>query len=189
MSSTTNSIQPSAMIAESATLGDLVRVDSSSIIRSGAILGDHVYIGPGAVIGNHVSIYMHTRIGANSRIGRSTTIDEYVSIKSNVRTGRLCNIGKGAIIGSGVILSDLTFVPPYANLRKYGTLCMPGVGPDGITVLGYIQDGDIRASVPGFGCGPVDWVINHYTRVGPRTRDRVIPACLQAIKAWGKTIL
>lgn len=81
-------VAASAVIAESAKLGEGVRIGANAVIGEGAVLGDRVSIGPGCVIGN------------NSRIGACSTL------KANVTVYHDCQIGERTIIHSGAVIGS-----------------------------------------------------------------------------------
>ena len=84
----TSQVEPSALVAPSAVLGDGVRIWHHAQVREGAQLGANVIIGKGAYVGPQVSI------GRNSKIQNSALIYEPA------------RIGEGVFIGPGAILTN-----------------------------------------------------------------------------------
>ncbi|QQF76283.1 UDP-3-O-(3-hydroxymyristoyl)glucosamine N-acyltransferase [Histophilus somni] len=81
-------IHQSAVVSDTATLGQHVSIGANAVIEDGVILGDNVVIGAGCFIGKHVQIGENTQLWAN------------VNIYHNVKIGSDCLIQSGAVIGS-----------------------------------------------------------------------------------------
>lgn len=79
-------IHPTAVIDESATVGENCRIDAYAVIGPGVTLGDNVVIGS------------HTVIEENCQIGDHTVIDQHVSIQFAI-IGNHVHIKPGARIG------------------------------------------------------------------------------------------
>ncbi|WP_425404821.1 UDP-3-O-(3-hydroxymyristoyl)glucosamine N-acyltransferase [Hwanghaeella sp.] len=62
-------IHPNACVAESATLGEGVRVDAGAVIGDGATVGPRTHIGPNAVLGAGITL------GADGRVGATATLE------------------------------------------------------------------------------------------------------------------
>jgi UDP-3-O-[3-hydroxymyristoyl] glucosamine N-acyltransferase len=83
-----NSIHASAVVANTATLGQ------------GVEIGPHVVIEDNAIIGDFAQIKAGTFIGAGSTIGEKTILMPRVTIYQNCDIGRRCHIHSGVVIGS-----------------------------------------------------------------------------------------
>ncbi|MFK3557492.1 UDP-3-O-(3-hydroxymyristoyl)glucosamine N-acyltransferase [Pasteurella multocida] len=81
-------IATSAVVAESAMLGENVSIGANSVIEDGVTLGDHVVIGANCFVGK------------NSKIGAYTQLWANVSVYHEVEIGQHCLIQSGAVIGS-----------------------------------------------------------------------------------------
>lgn len=81
-------IHQSALVSDTATLGQHVSIGANAVIEDGVILGDNVVIGAGCFIGKHVQIGENTQLWAN------------VNIYHDVKIGSDCLIQSGAVIGS-----------------------------------------------------------------------------------------
>lgn len=81
-------IHPSAIVAESATLG------------AGCFVGPYVVIGEDACIGNHCSIGAGSAIGNNVTLGDDAVIHQNVSIYDAVRIGARVILHSGCVIGA-----------------------------------------------------------------------------------------
>ncbi|MDP5254850.1 MULTISPECIES: UDP-3-O-(3-hydroxymyristoyl)glucosamine N-acyltransferase [unclassified Vibrio] len=86
--SAAQSIAPSAVIDDSAVLGEGVCVGANAVIEAGAVLGDNVVIGAGCFIGKQASIGANTQLWAN------------VSIYHQVQIGSDCLVQANTVIGS-----------------------------------------------------------------------------------------
>jgi UDP-3-O-[3-hydroxymyristoyl] glucosamine N-acyltransferase len=81
-------IAVSAVISDTATLGNNVSVGANAVIESGVVLGDNVVIGAGCFIGK------------NAKLGAGTKIWANVSIYHRVEIGESCLIQSGTVIGA-----------------------------------------------------------------------------------------
>jgi UDP-3-O-[3-hydroxymyristoyl] glucosamine N-acyltransferase len=81
-------VHPSAVVADSAKIGQRVRIAAGAIIEEGADIGDDTDIGPGCVI------------GADSRIGCGGLLHARVSLGRGVQVGHRVVIQSGAVVGS-----------------------------------------------------------------------------------------
>jgi len=95
-------IDPSAVIAADATLGN------------GVSIGPLVTIGPGARIGDRTVVYPQVAIGAGAIVGNDCVLHAHVSIRGGIRIGDRVVVLDGAVIGSDgfgfVTLPDATHV-------------------------------------------------------------------------------
>ena len=80
-------IHPTAVVADSATLGDNVALDAHVTIAPGAVIGDDVILYAGVYIGNHVTIGEGTIIYPNTTIRERTSVGKRCIIHSNVAIG------------------------------------------------------------------------------------------------------
>jgi len=81
-------VHPSAVIAESATIG------------RGVSIGPHVVVAGGATIGDRVVLYPGVYVGAGVRIGPDTIIRPNVTLKAESRIGERVIVHSGSVIGS-----------------------------------------------------------------------------------------
>lgn len=81
-------VHPSAVVAQTAKLGQRVRISAGVVIEEGAEIGDDTDIGPGCVIGAH------------SRIGAAGLLHARVSLGAGVEIGQRVVIQSGAVLGS-----------------------------------------------------------------------------------------
>lgn len=81
-------IHASAVVDESASLGQGVRVGPGAVIEAGAVIGDNVQLG--------VNVY----IGQDSQVGEGTLVYANVSIYHGVTIGPDCILHSGVVVGS-----------------------------------------------------------------------------------------
>jgi UDP-3-O-[3-hydroxymyristoyl] glucosamine N-acyltransferase len=81
-------VHPTAVIADSAVIGERVSV------------GPHVVIGGGAAVGDGTVIYPGVYVGDGVRIGRDTIIRPNVTLKAASRIGDRVIVHSGSVIGS-----------------------------------------------------------------------------------------
>ena len=118
-------VHPTAVVAETARVGDDVSVGPY------AIIGDGAEVGSGTVIGGHAVI------GARARVGSDVVINPHVTILEDVRIGDRCVIHSGARVGNhgfgfvfrdggfqkipqvgGCILEDDVEIGPNSNIDR-----------------------------------------------------------------------
>ena len=83
-----SSIHSTAVIDDTAQLGENVSVAANAVISAGVILGDNVQIGAGCFVGE------------NTKIGQGTKLWANVSVYHDVEIGEHCLFQSGAVIGS-----------------------------------------------------------------------------------------
>ncbi|MFY0989381.1 UDP-3-O-(3-hydroxymyristoyl)glucosamine N-acyltransferase [Halomonas sp. C05BenzN] len=80
-------IHPSAVVAESARIGEGVEVGPQAVIEAGVTLGDDVVVGPGSVV------------GADSCIGKGSRLHANVTVCHGVVIGERAILHGGCVIG------------------------------------------------------------------------------------------
>ncbi len=80
-------IHPSAVVADSAILGEGISVQAHAVIEAGVVLGKHVVVGAGSVI------------GADSVIGDDTRLHANVTVCHGVVVGKRAILHSGCVIG------------------------------------------------------------------------------------------
>ena len=81
-------VHPTAVVAESAKVGE------------GCYIGAYVVVDEGAVIGDGVSLYPHVYVGDGATIGDGSTLHSGVKVYEGCKIGKRCIIHSGAVIGS-----------------------------------------------------------------------------------------
>lgn len=81
-------VHPTAVVAESAKVGE------------GCYIGAYVVVDEGAVIGEGVSLYPHVYVGDGATIGDGTTLHSGVKVYEGCKIGKRCIVHSGAVIGS-----------------------------------------------------------------------------------------
>lgn len=79
-------IHPSASVADSARLGEGVRVDAGAVVEDGVVVGSGTHIGPNAVLCRNITIGSDGRIGANASL-ECCDIGDRVQIHPGARIG------------------------------------------------------------------------------------------------------
>lgn len=97
-------IHPSAVIAESASIGEGSVVMANAVINPGSVVGKHCIINSSAVVehDNRISDFVHVSVGAklagNVKIGKGTWIGIGATVSNNVNICGGCMIGAGAVV-------------------------------------------------------------------------------------------
>ncbi|WP_270936844.1 LbetaH domain-containing protein [Falsiroseomonas oryzae] len=99
-------VDPTAIVASSASLADGVFVAAGAILAALARLGEHVLVNRGASIGHH------TELGTFASIGPGAVLT------GQVRIGPGAMIGAGAVVCPGVTVGADSVVAPGAVLRR-----------------------------------------------------------------------
>ena len=81
-------VHPTAVVAESAKVGE------------GCYIGAYVVVDEGAVIGEGVSLYPHVYVGDGATIGDGSTLHSGVKVYEGCKIGKRCIVHSGAVIGS-----------------------------------------------------------------------------------------
>lgn len=88
------------------------RPANAARIHETADIADSAIIGEGVRIWHNVQVREHARIGANCNIGKGAYID------ANVTLGRNCKVQNYALVYSGATLGDGVFIGPAAILTN-----------------------------------------------------------------------
>jgi sugar O-acyltransferase (sialic acid O-acetyltransferase NeuD family) len=80
-------VDPTAVVAASATLGPGSYVNAGAIVASGVVAGDWCLLNRGASVGHH------------------SVLGDFVSIGPGAVTGGSCHIARGAFLGVGAVLA------------------------------------------------------------------------------------
>ena len=101
-------IDPSAVVASSATIGPGTYVNSGVVIGGAARIGAFVFINRSASIGHHVDIAEFASVGpgaiicGSARLGRGAVAGAGAMILENVQVGRNCVVAAGAVVRESV---------------------------------------------------------------------------------------
>jgi UDP-3-O-[3-hydroxymyristoyl] glucosamine N-acyltransferase len=144
-----------------------VVVDPSAEIAASAVLGPHVVVGAGTVIGARVRLDANVVVGADCRLGEDSHVYPNVSVYDGV------DIGKRALIHSGVVLGSdgFGFAPEAGRNIKIAQLGGLRIGDDVEIGAGTsIDRGALEDTVIGNGVKIDNQVqIAHNVKVGDNT--------------------
>lgn len=109
-----NIIDPSAMISESATIGEGNFIGKMAVINADAEIGDNNVINTKALIEHECKVGNHIHLSTNATINGNVVVEDSVFIGSTAVCNGQIKIGEHAIVGSGsVIIRD---VEPYCTV-------------------------------------------------------------------------
>lgn len=87
-------IHPSAVVAESASIGH------------GSFIGPLAVVSSHAKLGEHVIVHIHASIGHDASIGDYTSVLPGARVSGNVRIGQRALIGSNAFLNAGIEIGD-----------------------------------------------------------------------------------
>lgn len=108
-------------IVDGAKLGDGCAIAHGASVHPGAVLGAHVFVGPGAVICNDAWPRTHKR-GWSMPDRPMVIADEGASIGANAIILPGVHIGRGAMVGAGVVCGHDV---PEGMLMLDNQVCVP----------------------------------------------------------------
>jgi len=82
-------------------------IDATAVVAESALLGDDVHIGAFAVVGEDASlgagcvVEAHTVVGAGCRLGPGTRLHPHVTLYPGVQVGARCEVHAGVRLGAG----------------------------------------------------------------------------------------
>ena len=117
-------IDPSAVVASSATIGPGTYVNSGVVIGGAARIGAFVFINRSASIGHHVDIADFASVGpgaiicGSARLGRGAVAGAGAIILENLQVGRNCVIAAGSVLRESVADHCLAAGNPARIIHK-----------------------------------------------------------------------
>ncbi len=81
-------VHPSAIVADSANVGEGVTIEPFAVVGEGAVIGDGCWIGAGAVVGEYCTLSSDVRIHASAHLYPRVQIGNRVVVHSGARIGR-----------------------------------------------------------------------------------------------------
>ena len=110
----TNMIHPSAVIAESAILGNNVKISPFCVI------GENTKVGEGTVLGSGCILADGVQIGANSILGNHVSLEEKVTLNKEVNIGNHTTVYSCTDIGEGTYIGNNSTIgrPPRASFTS-----------------------------------------------------------------------
>jgi len=109
-------------------------VHPSALVADSALLGEGVVVAPNCVLGSNVrvgrSAYLNFAVG----LGHDADIGDFVQINPGVQVGGWVKIGKGTLIGSNASLIERLTVGEHVTIAS-GAACFGSIR-DSATVMG-----------------------------------------------------
>ena len=130
-----------AYIANKATIG------TNICLQSGEILVDRIHVGDRSVVGHLAIIGLGTRVGSDSELGVRATTGMNVTIGDRTRIGALCGLNHGCSVGSDSEIGAMSYVGLKSRIEDGLRLCASTQIPDG-SLRSLSQLGDEVISRP-----------------------------------------
>jgi sugar O-acyltransferase (sialic acid O-acetyltransferase NeuD family) len=122
-------------------------VDPTAVIAQSAVLGEGTYVNAGAIVSTAVRIGTSCSVNRGASVGHHNVIGDFVSIGPGVITGGSCRIERGAFLGVGVVLAPEVSVGANAVVGAGGVVIHDV--PDGAVVVG--NPARVHGEGPGYG--------------------------------------
>jgi len=87
-------------------------VDPTAVIASSARLGDGVYVNTLGIVAGHVSVGAHAVINRAASVGHHSVIEDFCMLGPNAVVGSNCRICEGAMLGAGAAVRPDTVIGP-----------------------------------------------------------------------------
>ena len=159
------SIHPTAVIEDSACLGEGVVVGPFAYIAAGAKIGDRCHIGP------HVTVYGYTTLGADCKVHAGAVLGDlpqdfgFKDGDSFVRIGEGCLIREGVTVhrgskpGTETVIGNRCMLMAFSHCAHNAQLGDDVTVANGALIAGYVSVG-ARAFISG------NVAIHQFARVG-----------------------
>lgn len=103
-----NIIHPSAVIADSVSLGRGVAIMAGAILNSDTVIGNNVIINTGAIVEHDCLIKDNVHICPGAKMAGNVTVEESSTLGIGCVVIQGINIGKNCLVGAGsVVLNDV----------------------------------------------------------------------------------
>lgn len=115
-------IHPSAVISDSATLGEGVQIMAGAVVQAGVSLADNVIINTRASVDHDCFVNRHCHVAAgavlagNIHVGEKTLIGAGATVIQGIAIGPDCIVGAGAVVISDVGASEKVVGVPARKL-------------------------------------------------------------------------
>jgi sugar O-acyltransferase (sialic acid O-acetyltransferase NeuD family) len=80
-------------------------VDPTAVIAGSAVLGEGIYVNAGAIVSTGVRMGASCSVNRGASVGHHNVIGDYVSVGPGVVTAGNCRIERGAFLGVGSVLA------------------------------------------------------------------------------------
>ena len=111
-----------------------ILVDPTAVVAASATLGEGAYVNARAIVGAGVQAGRSCSANRGASIGHHNILGDYVSVGPGAVTGGACRIGTGAFLGVGATLAPEVAVGANAVVGA-GAVVVEDV-PDGAVVVG-----------------------------------------------------
>jgi sugar O-acyltransferase (sialic acid O-acetyltransferase NeuD family) len=111
----------------------LTLLDPTAVIASTAAIGECSYVGSGAVIASGVRAGFATLVNRSCSIGHHTTLGDYVCTGPGVVVAGSCRLGAGVFLGAGAVLAPELQIGAGAIVGA-GAVVIADVAPGDVVV-------------------------------------------------------
>lgn len=112
-------IDPTAVLASDASIGDGVFVGKRAVLNSGAQVGDLAIINTGAIVEHDCTVGAYSHVSVSATLCGGVTVGENALIGAGATVIQGASVGAGAVIGAGsMVVFDIA-----ENKKAYGVPC------------------------------------------------------------------
>ncbi|MBR0093076.1 MAG: NeuD/PglB/VioB family sugar acetyltransferase [Lachnospiraceae bacterium] len=122
----TTIIDPSAVVARSASIGEGVFIGKNAVVNTDAVIGDHTIINTGAIIEHdcRIGAFSHIAVGAvvcgGAEIGEDAFIGANATVVQGIKIGAGTTAGAGAVVTQDIPGHCLAVGVPAKVVKEFG---------------------------------------------------------------------
>lgn len=110
-------IDPSAIIADSASIGEGSIISMNTVITTNTTIGSHVLVNYGTTVGHDITIHDYTTLYPGCNISGNVEIGPVTEIGTGSQVIQGKTVGSSIIVGAGsVVINDITESGTYVGV-------------------------------------------------------------------------
>jgi sugar O-acyltransferase (sialic acid O-acetyltransferase NeuD family) len=100
-----NAVHPSAVVMQSATMGEGNMIGATAVINSGACLGRHTIVNTGAVVEHDCTVSDGAAVSPGAHLGGRVTLGYCAFVSTGAIVLSRVSIGAGSIVAAGAVVT------------------------------------------------------------------------------------